>query len=330
MYRQIVFKVLAISSFLGISQVLFAQTAPKRIWFDTDLMVGLPERAPREVDDAVALLMALRYSDKVDMVGVSIVTNVDYGYDVAKKLMKGYAPDRDIPVYKGSNDLGDVGKENDATRALAAALKKEKLTIAAIGPATNVATVLKNHPELASQIEEITFCAGRTAGAKFEAGLENFVLMDYNFEKDVDAFKVIFDSGVKVILSGFECSEFLFLGKTDWEFLAKGSEIDQWLAAQFAPWSVRNKFVYGSEGFIPYDVTPLGHITHPQFFKYYRNIPVQINYRQNDSTVPGQPKGEKAYLEVSYDYPSKWTCDFAYKTEIGFEELVIEALKSKN
>ncbi len=323
------FKVLCVGLIMALFSPAQAQTAPRRIWFDTDLMVGLPERAPREVDDAVALLMALRESDKVDMVGVSIVTNVDYGHDVALKLMKWYAPDRKIPVYKGSNDLNDVGTENDATRAMAAALRKEKLTIVAIGPGTNVATVLKNHPELASQIEEITFCAGRTAGTSFEAGLANFKLMDYNFEKDVDAFKVIFDSGVKVILSGFECSAYLFIGKTDWEFLEKGSEGDKWLAAQFKPWSLRNKFAYGSEGFIPYDVTPLGHITHPQFFKYYRDIPVKINYRNNDSTVPGQPKGEKAYLEVSYDYKSEWKCDFAYKTEIGFEEIVLEAMKSK-
>jgi hypothetical protein len=26
---------------------------PIRIWFDTDIMIGLPERAPREVDDGV-------------------------------------------------------------------------------------------------------------------------------------------------------------------------------------------------------------------------------------------------------------------------------------
>ena len=35
-------------------------TKPRRIWFDTDLMIGLPERAPREVDDGITLIMALR------------------------------------------------------------------------------------------------------------------------------------------------------------------------------------------------------------------------------------------------------------------------------
>ncbi|GAB2790858.1 hypothetical protein GCM10027275_39730 [Rhabdobacter roseus] len=302
---------------------------PRKFWLDTDLMVGLPERAPREVDDAVALLMALRLSDKVELTGVSLVTYVDYGYEVGQKLLKWYAPDRTIPLYKGSDLCGDVGVENDATRALAEALRRQKLTIAAIGPATNVATVIKNHPELVGQIEEITFCAGRTPGFAFRPGLETMTVSDYNFEKDVEAFRVIFDSGVKVILSGFECSAYLFLGQTDLAFLADGSEGDRWLHAQFRPWSLRGQRVFGVDGFIPYDTTPLGHITHPEYFKYHRNIPVQINRRENDATTPNAPKGPKPFLEVSYDYPSKWTCDYAYKTLPGFEEIVIELMKKK-
>lgn len=315
------------SLFVSIWQPLRAQQAVRKIWIDTDLVIGLPERAPREVDDGLTLLMALRHVDKVEVKGISLVTNIDYGYQVAQKLLTWYAPGRGIPVYKGSNATGDVGVENDASRALAAALKKEKLTIAAIGPATNVATVLKNHPELAGQIEEITFCAGRTPGFPFRPGLETMTVSDYNFEKDVEAFKVIFDSGVKVILSGFECSSYLFLGRTDWEFLAQGSEGDRWVAAQLGPWSLRGQRVFGVEGFIPYDTTPLGHITHPQYFKYYRHIPVQINFRENDATTPNATKSKKPFLEVSYDYKSKWKCDYAYKTLPGFEEVVINSLK---
>jgi pyrimidine-specific ribonucleoside hydrolase len=109
--------------------------------------------------------------------------------------------------------------------------------------------------------------------------------------------------------------------------LAQGSEGDRWVAAQLAPWSLRGQRVFGVKGFIPYDTTPLGHITHPQYFKYYRDIPVQINFRENDATTPNAAKGEKPFLEVSYDYQSKWKCDYAYKPLPGFEEIVIESLK---
>lgn len=306
-----------------------AQKTPRRLWFDTDLMIGLPERAPREVDDAVTLIMALKHSDKVDLVGISTVTYADYGYQTAQKLLKWYAPDRNIPVYRGSDKCGDVGIENDATRALAAVLKKEKLTIAAIGPATNIATVIKNHPELVAQIEEITFCAGRTPDFPFRPGLQKITVWDYNFDKDVEAFKVIFESGVRVVLSGFECSSSLLLGRVDLAFLDNSFEGDKWLHDQFRAWSLKNKAFFGVDGFIPYDTTPLGHITHPQFFKYHRNIPVQINRKKNDATTLMAKPADKDYLEVSFDYPSKWRCDFAYQTLPGFEEIVIESLQRK-
>ena len=212
-------------------------------------MIGNPDRAPREVDDAITLMIALKHQDKVQIVGISLVTYVDYAYDLTEKMLKWYAPNLKIPIYKGSNTCTDMGVENDATKALATALKKEKLTILALGPATNVATVLKNHPELASQIEEIVFCAGRTPDFHFRPGQEKVTVSDYNFEKDVESFKVVFDSGVKVVLSGFECSVYLFLGKTDYEFLNNSFESDKWVYDKLRPWSQRGEQLFGIDGF---------------------------------------------------------------------------------
>jgi pyrimidine-specific ribonucleoside hydrolase len=286
---------------LLLSLPIFAQ---KKIWFDTDIMIGNPDRAPREVDDAITLMMTLKHQDKVKIEGISLITYVDYAYGITEKMLKWYAPNLSIPIYKGSDTCNDLGTENDATRALAAALKKEKLTILALGPATNVATVLKNHPELASQIEEIVFCAGRTPDFHFRPGLEQHTVSDYNFEKDVESFKVVFDSGVKVVLSGFECSVYLFLGETDYDFLNNNFEGDKWVYDFLRPWSKRHEQLFGNDGFIPFDVTPLGYLTHPQYFKYYENIPVRIITKPNDATIPAnRPKAALCkfpfYFEVS-------------------------------
>jgi inosine-uridine nucleoside N-ribohydrolase len=313
-------------------------TKPRRVWFDTDIMIGLPERAPREVDDGVTLIMALRQPDKIELAGISTVTYADYGYYVTQKILGWYNKDasgkagKPIPVYKGSNTGKDTGVENDATRALAEALRKEKMPILALGPVTNVATVVKNHPELIPQIEEVVVCAGRTAGFAFRPGLEKKTVGDYNFERDPEAFRVLFDAGIRVVLSGFECSAYLLLGKTDIEFLEKSAnEGDKWLYAQLRPWQGRAVSLFGVEGFIPYDVTPLGYLTHPDYFKYYRDIPVRINVRANDATAGSMTTaGEKPFLEVSYDYKdTKWRAIYAYKTLPGFEEIVIESLKNK-
>lgn len=304
----------------------------KRIWVDTDIMIGLPERAPREVDDGITLMMALRQKN-IEMVGISIITNADYGYDVTQKMLKWYnETGKTIPVYKGSDLANDLGLENDATIALADALRKEKLSILALGPNTNIATVLKNHPELASQIEEISFCLGRQPGYEFRPGLGYHPVLDYNFEKDVESMKVILDTEIPLLFSGFECSCSLLLGTVDVDRLnANGHEGDQWVYDQLVPWIARAKSAFGVDGFIPYDCTPLGYFTHPEYFKYYEDIPVEINIRKNDSDFFGRDtRKEKEFLEVSYDFKSKRTVKYAYQTLPGFEEKIIESLLRKD
>ena len=310
--------------FLLMATTVIAQP-PRRIWLDTDIMIGMPDKRVREVDDAVALIMALQQSDKVELVGISTITYADYAYAVTQKLLGWYnGTGKKIPVYRGSDTAKDAGVENDATRAMAEALRKEKMPILAIGPVTNVATLIKNHPELIPQIEEVVVCAGRTPELPFKPGLEKRTVGDYNFEMDPESFRILFESGVPVVLSGYECSIYTFLGQTDIEFLNNKNESDHWLYDQFRPWQQFNKAAFGVDGFVPWDTTPLGYLTHPDYFKYYRDIPVKINIRRNDAGTTN----DKPYLEASYDYKdTKWRATYAYKTLPGFEEIVIEDMK---
>lgn len=300
---------------------------PLKIWFDTDIMMGIPERAPREVDDGVTLIMALAQPN-ISIVGISLITEVDYGQKVTEQILEYYAPNRDIPIFKGSEHCDNLGKETPATRAMTDALKKEKLTILALGPATNVATVIKNNPELVGQINEIVFCAGRTTGYPFQPGLRQNTVGDYNFERDVEAFRVILNSGVKVVLSGFQCSEYVLVSKRDTEFLSSGNEADKWLSSMLIPWQERAVKVFGIPGFIPYDTTPLGYLTHPGYFLIDKDIPIVINYRENDATLGRNRPEMKHYLEAGHEYTSKWKVDFAYRTLPGFNEIVIESLSA--
>ncbi|WP_338873832.1 nucleoside hydrolase [Spirosoma sp. SC4-14] len=300
-------------------------SVPRRIWLDTDIMIGMKDKTPREVDDAIALIMALEHPDKVELVGISTITYANYSYEVTQKILGWYnKTGRTIPVYRGSDTAKDVGIENDASRALANALRHEKMPILAIGPLTNVATVVQNHPELIPQIEEVIVCGGRTPGLPFKPGLEKMSVGDYNFEMDPESFRILFDAGINMVLSGYECSIYLFLGKTDIEFLNNGTEADQWVYDQLRPWQQFNESLFGVDGFVPWDTTPLGYLTHPNYFRYYEHIPVRINVRQSDT----EPAETKPYLEVSYDYTdTSWRATYAYKTLPGFEEIVIEDLK---
>ena len=318
--------ILAFSAIL-ISNVFCQDGQPLKIWFDTDIMMGLPERAPREVDDGVTLIMALAQPN-ISIVGISLITEMEYGQKVTEQILEYYALDRNIPIYKGSEHCDNLGEETPATRAMADALRKEKLTILALGPATNVATLIKNNPELVGQINEIVFCAGRTSGYAFQPGLRQNIVGDYNFERDVESFRVILNSGVKVVLSGFQCSEYVLLSKRDTDFLANGNEADKWLSSMLIPWQERAVKVFGIPGFIPYDTTPLGYLTHPEYFLIDTEIPVVINYRENDATIGYNRPEMKHYLEAGNEYTSTWKVDFAYRTLPGFNEIVIESLSA--
>lgn len=302
------------------------QTTVKKIWFDTDIMIGLPERGPREVDDGITLMMALRQKN-IHIEAISIITNIEYGEAVTHKLLNWYHTGAPIPVYKGSDLANDLGTENDATIALAQALRKEKLSILALGPTTNIATVIKNHPELAAQIEEIVFCIGRTSGLEFRPGLGNYPVGDFNFEKDPASMKIILSTDIPLVFSGFECSCSVLLGTIDIDRLKDGDEGDTWVYEQLIPWIERAKKLFGVDGFIPYDTTPLGYFTHPEYFKYYEDIPVEIHVRPNDTLPAGRDlRLEKEYLEVSYGFNSTRKVKYAYRTLPGFEEIVIKSV----
>lgn len=304
----------------------------QKVWFDTDQLLGNPTKAPREVDDAIALILALYHNDKIKIEGISLITDVDYGKQITEKILQEYWAGNPIPIYKGSDQCKDIGVETEASTALAAALAKTKLSILAIGPATNIATVIRNHPEVKKNIKEVIFCAGRTPDYPFTLGLEKVVVSDYNVDRDPEAFQVILDSKVPIVLSGFECSQHLFLGKTDYEFLQNGDEFEKYMYQEFLPWSKRFKTGFGIDGFVPWDTTPVGYLTHPKFFKYYENIPVHLIQKKNDATLPLVKKKKqrvKKFLEASYHIETPYKALFAYKPVLGFEEKILEALKAK-
>src|ERR1700738_426920 len=128
------------------------------VWIDTDPSVA---RGGHEIDDGFALIQAF-HSKEIAIRGVSVVfgnASLPTALPIAQELLRLLKPNGFEP-YAGASSPAELGELTSASRALAAALRKEKLTILAIGPLTNVATVLKNNPELASRIERIVAVAG--------------------------------------------------------------------------------------------------------------------------------------------------------------------------
>ncbi|SHM89273.1 nucleoside hydrolase [Flavobacterium chilense] len=307
-----------------ISLQIKAQT---KVWFDTDIMIGMPDAAAREVDDGITLIMALK-QPQIQIVGISNITYVDYGYGVINKILNWHNKGAAIPVYKGSAFANDLGTENDGTRALYQALKKEKLTILALGPMTNIATLVKNHPDIIPQIEKIAICAARTPGLPFNPGNGKLNVFDYNYEFDTASMDVLLNSTIPLEFAGYEPSSYTHIGNIDLASLDLTLEADKWLFDIVQPWMELNEKYFGVRGFIPFDCSTLGIVTHPEYFTYYENIPIKVTYKKNDALEIQPDKPFKNFLEVSYKFKTKKKVKYARRALQGFEEKILETLSA--
>lgn len=319
-------KIYKILFFLLLTNGITAQT---KVWFDTDIMIGMPDKEAREVDDGITLIMALK-QPQIQIVGISNITYVDYGYGVINKILNWHNKGAAIPVYKGSAFANDLGTENDGTRALYQALKKEKLTILALGPMTNIATLVKNHPDIIPQIDRVVICAARTPGLPFNPGNGKLNVFDYNYEFDTASMDVLLHSVIPLEFAGYEPSSYTHIGKIDLASLDLTNEADKWLYDVVQPWMELNERYFGVRGFIPFDCSTLGIVTHPKYFTYYKNIPIQVNYKKNDALTIQPDKPFKNFLEVSYKFKSKKKVKYARRALQGFEEKILETLSVKN
>ncbi|MBP2284739.1 pyrimidine-specific ribonucleoside hydrolase [Flavobacterium sp. CG_23.5] len=319
-------KIYKILFFLLLTTGITAQT---KVWFDTDIMIGMPDKEAREVDDGITLIMALK-QPQIQIVGISNITYVDYGFGVINKILNWHNKGTAIPVYKGSAFANDLGTENDGTRALYQALKKEKLTILALGPMTNIATLVKNHPDIIPQIDRVVICAARTPGLLFNPGNGKLNVFDYNYEFDTASMDVLLHSTIPLEFAGYDPSSYTHIGKIDLASLDLTNEADKWLYDIVQPWMELNERYFGVRGFIPFDCSTLGIVTHPEYFTYYENIPIKVTYKKNDALAIQPNKPFKNFLEVSYKFKSQKKVKYARRALQGFEEKILETLRVKN
>jgi inosine-uridine nucleoside N-ribohydrolase len=301
--------------------------AQTKVWFDTDIMIGMPDKEAREVDDGITLIMALK-QPQIEIVGISNITYVDYGYSVIEKILKWHHKGKPIPVYKGSPHANDLGVENDATFAMYTALKKEKLTILALGPVTNVATLIKNHPDIIPQIERVVICAARTPDLPFNPGNGKLNVFDYNYELDTISMDVLLNSSIPLEFAGYEPSSYTHIGNIDLASLDLTNEADKWLFEIVQPWMELNERLFGVRGFIPFDCSTLGLVTHPEYFTYHENIPIKVTYKKNDALEVQPNTPYKNFLEVSYDFKTNKKVKYARRALQGFEEKILETLSA--
>jgi pyrimidine-specific ribonucleoside hydrolase len=267
------------------------------VWMDVDPAVL---RGGHEPDDGLALLQAF-HSDEIEVRGVSVVfgnSPLETGHPIAREIARRFGPAA-LPVHAGASSAADLGQETEASRALADALRRERLTILALGPVTNVATVLKNHPELVNRVHQIVAVAGRRPGQKFVLGKGGTPLMDFNFELDPEGFQVLLDSGVRLALAPFEISSKAPLSEEDVEKFATVPEIADFYLEPLRDYLEWYEDRFGIRSIYPFDTLAVAYLTSLDWIDC-DELPIAIEVLTDDV----RPERTKPYLLASKELRS--------------------------
>jgi inosine-uridine nucleoside N-ribohydrolase len=295
------------------------------VWIDTDPSV---ERGGHEVDDGFALLQEF-HSPELEIQGVSIVFGnapLTKTWPIGTEIVEKFGP-KGLHVYRGAASGDDLGKETDASKALAEALQHGPMNILAIGPVTNVATVLKLHPGLAKNVVRIIAVAGRRPGQRFLSGPNQaHGFRDLNFELDPAAFQVLLDAKVPIVLAPWEISSKVWIKREDLERLEHGGPDVQYLVPPAMDWLTWWHDNLGADGFNPFDTLAVGYLTSPSLFQCTKlRISIEIG---PDDTGAETASRTKPYLIVSPDQKSSHTVTYCSTVNPRFKEDLVGRLLS--
>jgi len=306
-------------------------SAPIDVWLDVDAANGVGD-----VDDGLMMIQAF-HSPELRVRGLSVVfgnTDVDKAEHVARQIIARFGP-ANMPVHRGAASGADLGQETDAVRAIAAALREAPMTIAAVGPVTNVGSLLKLHPELAPRITQVIVVAGRRPGQKFL--LDEFknrskaAPPDFNFELDPEAMQVILDSGVRLVMAPWEVSSTVWVSRDDLAGLANRSDAGAWINRTSQYWLDRWEKGLSVAAFNPYDTLAIGWLTHPDLIHGFDSI-VTIEQGPDDGATVARSASPamKPYLHARPADSVTPNAIYLFKPDRAFKPVLFDTLAGVN
>lgn len=175
-------------------------------------------------DDIMALLTILAHEEEFEVLGICTVAGNNTLDKVTRNVLQVLEYlDVDIPVYKGMDrplvkdpvpqpgGHGESGMDGpmlpqpqrkaedvSAIEFYKQILVKQEVTIIALAPLTNLAVLISDHPELKENIEEIVLMGGAMNGGNINRFAE------FNIWHDPEAAKIVFDSGIKIVMAPLE------------------------------------------------------------------------------------------------------------------------------
>lgn len=253
-------------------------------------------------DDAMAILWALA-SPQIKVLAVTTVAGNQTIEKVTNNAIKVLTKARrlDIPVAMGAKQplirklvvggevvhgssglegpvLPECGFEPSKLTALELLIKtieesEEKVTLVPIGPLTNIATLLIVRPDLKKKIERLSIMGGGAYMGNWTPAAE------YNIWADPEAAKVVFNSGLPIIMSGLDVTHKAYITREENEVLrAQGNELSVFAAELIDYFSRYHYEVEGFPGCTMHDPTAIAVLLHPEIFTGITcNVDVEVS-----------------------------------------------------
>ncbi|AYG62507.1 nucleoside hydrolase [Rhizobium jaguaris] len=244
------------------------------------------------VDDAAAILMALA-SPEIDLLGLTIVAgNVPLADTLANACrIVGLTGRTDVPVHGGvagplvrdqvygkyarigafaedlvaRSDFSPAGEHAVhflVRTARAAAAAAEPITICAIGPMTNIALALIQHPDVARGIREIVSMSGA-----FTALGHRTPWAEFNVYADPHAAEIVFRSGVPLTIMPLDMTfQALFTADHFARFRDQGGKPGRALFNLFTTFDRSDVNRFGRPGGPIHDATTVAFLVRPELF----------------------------------------------------------------
>lgn len=295
---------------------------PLDVWLDVDTATGIGD-----VDDGLMLIQAF-HSPEINVRGISVVFGnapLKLALPIAREITKRFGPDGIEPV-PGAASAAELGKSNPAVKAMAAELARRSLTIVAVGPVTNVGTLVQLHPKLHTRIERIVMVAGRRPGQRFATNEQQKTPhRDFNFELDPDAMQAILETDIPLVFAPWEVSSHVWISRDDLKTLAAAGDSGAWIARTSQYWIARWEAGISPLGFNPFDTLAIGWLTHPELIES-EEVAIAIETGPDDRAPPGTTARKKPYLLARPTKGNERQVIYCFKPKAEFKPALVERL----
>jgi pyrimidine-specific ribonucleoside hydrolase len=249
-------------------------------------------------DDMMAIMLACA-SAELELAGVTTVAGNQTGEKTYKNALRTLTliGRTDIPVARGADkpllraltvapeihgvsgldgaDLPEPSFKGIAESASGFLVRtimgsREPLTLVPTGPLTNVALALLQEPRLAGKLERIVLMGGAIADSNISPAAE------FNIYVDPEAAKIVFASGIPIVMVGLDVTNKALLSFADIDEMAswKG-RVSRVVAPLLRFFAQANRDIFGFAGAPLHDALAVAHLLRPEVIKT-RGMNVEI------------------------------------------------------